>query len=131
MGFSAKCRNSQWGNAKYKYIEINHLCNFRLMLPNCITYVFTLKYNMYNFLNCNCRPIEYSNVKFIFVSGNNKLEIHWYYKWDGQLKHGIQVASSSPGGTHIFGRTRMCCPNGSLFYKKSLNMGPVFYPKNP
>ena len=35
------------------------------------------------------------------------------------------------GGTHIFGRTEMCRPNGSLFYKKSLNMGPVFYPKYP
>ena len=34
-----------------------------------------------------------------------------------------------PGGTHIFGRTGMCCPNGSLFYKKSLHMGPVFLPK--
>ena len=33
------------------------------------------------------------------------------------------------GGTHIFGRTGMCHPNGSLFYKKSLNMGPGFYPK--
>ena len=34
-----------------------------------------------------------------------------------------------PGGTHIFGRTGMCRSNGSLFYKKSLNMGPVFYQK--
>ena len=33
------------------------------------------------------------------------------------------------GGTHIFGRTGMCRPNGWLFYKKSLNMGPGFYPK--
>ena len=33
------------------------------------------------------------------------------------------------GCTHIFGRTGMCRSNGSLFYKKSLNMGPVFYPK--
>ena len=33
------------------------------------------------------------------------------------------------GGTHIFGRTGMYRSNGSLFYKKSLNMGPVFYPK--
>ena len=33
------------------------------------------------------------------------------------------------GGTQIFGRTGMCRSNGSLFYKKSLNMGPVFYPK--
>ena len=33
------------------------------------------------------------------------------------------------GGTHIFGRTGMCRSNGSLFYKKSLNMGPVFYQK--
>ena len=34
------------------------------------------------------------------------------------------------GGTHIFGQTGMCRPNGSLFYKKSLNMGPVFYKKS-
>ena len=33
------------------------------------------------------------------------------------------------GGTHIFDRTGMCRSNGSLFYKKSLNMGPVFYQK--
>ena len=33
------------------------------------------------------------------------------------------------GGTHIFGQTGMCRSNGSLFYKKSLNMGPVFYKK--
>ena len=33
------------------------------------------------------------------------------------------------GGTHIFGGTGMCRSNGSLFYKKSLNMGPVFYQK--
>ena len=32
-------------------------------------------------------------------------------------------------GTHIFDRTGMCRSNGSLFYKKSLNMGPAFYPK--
>ena len=38
----------------------------------------------------------------------------------------------TPGGgySHIW-PTGMCRPNGSLFYKKSLNMGPVFYPKNP
>ena len=33
------------------------------------------------------------------------------------------------GGTHIFGRMGMCRSNGSLFYKKSLNMGPIFYQK--
>ena len=33
------------------------------------------------------------------------------------------------GGTHIFGRMGMCCSNGSFFYKKSLNMGPIFYQK--
>ena len=38
----------------------------------------------------------------------------------------------TPGwGTHKFGRMGMCCSNGSLFYKKFLNMGPVFLPKNP
>ena len=42
----------------------------------------------------------------------------------------VDVDVSCPGGTHIFGRTGMWRPNGLLFYKKSLNMGPVFYPKN-
>ena len=36
---------------------------------------------------------------------------------------------SGGGGTHIFDRTGMCRSNGSLFYKKSLNMGPIFYQK--
>ena len=39
------------------------------------------------------------------------------------------LGAETPGGTRIFGRTGMCCSNGSLFYKKSLNMGPVFYKK--
>ena len=34
-----------------------------------------------------------------------------------------------PGGTHIFGWMELCRSNGSLFCKKSLNMGPVFYQK--
>ena len=42
-----------------------------------------------------------------------------------------QFPGGGGGGTHIFGWTGMCRPNGSHFYKKSLNMGPVFYPKNP
>ena len=33
------------------------------------------------------------------------------------------------GGTNIFGRTGICRSNGSLFYKNSLNMGPIFYQK--
>ena len=33
------------------------------------------------------------------------------------------------GGTHILRQTGMCGCNGSLFYKKSLNMGPIFYKK--
>ena len=37
----------------------------------------------------------------------------------------------TPGkGSHILRQTGMCRSNGSLFYKKSLNMGPVFYKKN-
>ena len=32
------------------------------------------------------------------------------------------------GGTHLLRQTRMCRSNGSLFYQKSLNMGPVFLP---
>ena len=43
-----------------------------------------------------------------------------YWSWQPPLP---------PGGTHIFGQTGMCRSNGSLFYKKSLNMGPVFYQK--
>ena len=34
-----------------------------------------------------------------------------------------------PGGTNIFGRTGIYRSNGSFFYKNSLNMGPIFYPK--
>ena len=41
----------------------------------------------------------------------------------------FSVMSRGGGVTHIFGRTGMCRSNGSLFYKKSLNMGPVFYQK--
>ena len=41
----------------------------------------------------------------------------------------LVIDNPGPGGTHIFGRTGMCRSNGSLFYKKSLNMGPVFYQK--
>ena len=33
------------------------------------------------------------------------------------------------GDTHIFGQTGMCRSNGLLLYKKSLNMGPIFYQK--
>ena len=33
------------------------------------------------------------------------------------------------GGTHIFAGMGMCRSNGSLFYKKSLNIVPVFYQK--
>ena len=33
-------------------------------------------------------------------------------------------------GTHILMQMGMCCSNGSLFYKKSLNMGPVFTKKS-
>ena len=35
------------------------------------------------------------------------------------------------GDTDILRQTGMCCSNGSLFYKKSLNMGPVFLQRNP
>ena len=38
----------------------------------------------------------------------------------------VWMGVCGPGGTHIFRRTGMCRSNGSLFYKKSLNMGPVF-----
>ena len=39
------------------------------------------------------------------------------------------MSTYNRGGAHIFGRTGMCRSNGLLFYKKSLNTGPVFYPK--
>ena len=38
-----------------------------------------------------------------------------------------------PGvGTFLCKVYRMCCPNGSVFHKKSLDMGPIFtkIPKN-
>ena len=35
------------------------------------------------------------------------------------------------GGTNIFGRTGIYRSNGLFFYKNSLNMGPIFYQKNP
>ena len=35
------------------------------------------------------------------------------------------------GGTHILRQMGMCCFNGSLFYKQSLNTVPIFYKKNP
>ena len=50
-------------------------------------------------------------------------------KLSEKLKYGIKISVGRPGGTHIFGQTEMCRSNGSLFYKKSLNMGPVFYQK--
>ena len=33
-------------------------------------------------------------------------------------------------GTQLLRQTGMCRSNGSLFYKKSLNIGPVFYKKS-
>ena len=41
----------------------------------------------------------------------------------------INARAGPGGGTHIFGRMGMCRSNGLLFYKKSLNMGPIFYQK--
>ena len=41
----------------------------------------------------------------------------------------LKIRAYPRGGTHIFGRTGMCRSNGSHFYKKSLNTGPVFYQK--
>ena len=34
-------------------------------------------------------------------------------------------------GTHIWRHTGMCRSKGSLFHKKSLNMGPIFYKNIP
>ena len=50
-------------------------------------------------------------------------------KWVAELSMGAPYGNAPGGGTHIFGQTGMCRSNGSLFYKKSLNMGPVFYQK--
>ena len=41
---------------------------------------------------------------------------------------GINCAPGG-GGTHLLRQRRMCRSNGSLFYQKSLNMGPVFFYK--
>ena len=60
----------------------------------------------------------------------NEVNMTW---WGGIGFNPVQSISSNfgyistPGGTHIFGRTRMYRSNGSLFYKKSLTMGPVFF----
>ena len=35
------------------------------------------------------------------------------------------------GGTHILRHTGMCCNFGSFFWKKFLNMGPIFHEKIP
>ena len=35
------------------------------------------------------------------------------------------------GGTHILRHMGKCCSNGSLFHKKALNMGPIFYRNIP
>ena len=43
--------------------------------------------------------------------------------------HIVVLVHPGGGGTHIFGWTGMYWSNGSLFYKKSLNMGPVSYQK--
>ena len=34
------------------------------------------------------------------------------------------------GGTHMLGYTRMNHPNGLVFHKKSLDMGPIFVKKS-
>ena len=44
---------------------------------------------------------------------------------------GTRCVSGSGRGTHILRQTGMCRSHGSLFYKKSLNMGPVFFYKKP
>ena len=31
--------------------------------------------------------------------------------------------------THILRHMRMCCKNGSVFWKKSINMGPIYHEK--
>ena len=39
----------------------------------------------------------------------------------------VLVGGGGGGSTHILRQTEMCHSNGSLFYKKSLNMGPILY----
>ena len=41
---------------------------------------------------------------------------------DNHLQWLRMTYKSGGGGTHIFGRTGMCRPDESLFYKKSLNI---------
>ena len=62
---------------------------------------------------------QYSRVDF---SSSLEVNLSLYYG-------GVDVilGRNTRGGPHILGRTGMCRSNGSLFYKKSLNMGPVFY----
>ena len=37
----------------------------------------------------------------------------------------------APGGTHMLRHTWMCCKNGSVFCKESLNKGHIFHEKIP
>ena len=74
-----------------------------------------------------CTPCVLYRIKLLHRRGMNfkcsysKCQSIWKSQWSGLL--GSRV------GTHIFGQTGMCRSNGSLFYKKSLNMGPIFYQK--
>ena len=55
----------------------------------------------------------------------------WYGADDESLDWGpvLQLKVGKPwgGGTHILRHMRMCCSNGLLFHKKSVNMDPIFY----
>ena len=82
------------------------------------------------FLAPNEWDISLINLIFLVFVGEFTLVV--LAKWEEETRYLHNCGhkgGAHPGGTHIFGRTGMCRPNGSLFYKKSLNMGPVFYQK--
>ena len=78
--------------------------------------------NLRAYIILGCKNVQYWEKRVCFWSCSQILEKTWWKNYEKSMQ-------KPQGGTHIFGRTGMCRSNGSLFYKKSLNMGPVFYPK--
>ena len=56
---------------------------------------------------------SFHNRPFMLIMNLDRRLIHRYF--------------NSQGGTHILRHARMCRSNRSLFHKKSLHMGPIFY----
>ena len=60
-------------------------------------------------------------------------DVHGFLKYERRHQsvafNSLATQWVGEGGTHLLRQTRMCRSNGSLFYQKSFNMGPVFLPK--